>query len=194
MSAIADRLAGSSMRRRAIDRLAIARRLRRASSAPGFDQRHAAGGAGAPHRVEVHHRRPAAAGDRRAEHRVVVFRIVADQVDAHVAPGSAQLFGDDLRHRAGDVLTHVGLADIDGDEAVFADRIPDAGRVRRGRLRGARRAAPMPQTRPAALTPTRNARRESSGAPSSIFSCLLMPSSRRCRWRRANRWRRARSP
>ena len=35
----------------------------------------------AAHRVEVHHGRPAAAGDCRAEHRILVIRIVARQVD-----------------------------------------------------------------------------------------------------------------
>ena len=90
-----------------------------------LDQSDAAGGAGAAHRVEVHHRAPAAAGDDRAEHGVVELRIVADEIDAHVAPGGAEFLGDDLRHRAGDMLAHVGLADIDGDEPVRRDRIPD---------------------------------------------------------------------
>src|SRR5207237_7748601 len=34
---------------------------------------------------------------------------------------------DDLRHRRGDVLTHIGLAAGHGNQAIRRDRIPDAG-------------------------------------------------------------------
>ena len=141
---------------------------RRASPRRASVKRDAPGGARAAHRVEVHHRAPAAAGDVGAEHRIVELRIVADQIDAHVVPGRAEFFGDDLRHRAGDVLAHVGLADIDCHDAVRRRSSTRCSDRRQRRLQwpqtlSSRRAARRtPKTRPAAPPPTRNERRERS--------------------------------
>ena len=80
--------------------------------------------------------RPAAAGDDRANDGIGIFGIIGRKYDTHVAPAGAELFGDDLRHGAGDVLAHVGLRDIHGHDAVGADGIPDARLERSRGLRG----------------------------------------------------------
>ncbi len=99
----------------------------------------AAGSARTAHGIKVHHGRPAAAGDLRAQNGIVELRIVGGERYAHVAPLRPQLLADDLRHGGGDVLAHVGLAAGHGDEAIRRDRIPDArleigGRSRRRRI------------------------------------------------------------
>jgi hypothetical protein len=122
--AVADRLAALVVDHLRIDRDAIDRSGAEHRGAR-VDQRQAARGARAAHRVEVHHRAPAAAGDDGAEYGIRIFGIVADEVDAHMAPGGAEFLGDELGHRAGDVLAHVGLADIDGDDPVRPDAVPE---------------------------------------------------------------------
>ena len=98
---------------------------RHAHDRPGsLGHRNAACGTGAAHRIEVHHRAPAAAGDLRAEHGVVELRIVGGQLDPHVLPAGAEFFRHDLRHGGRDVLAHVGLAAGHRDDAVGCDRIP----------------------------------------------------------------------
>ena len=77
----------------------------------GLDERKAPGSAGAAHRVEIHPRAPAAAGQLGAKDRIIVFRIVRGEDDGHVLPGCLKLLGDELRHGAGDVLAHFGFAD-----------------------------------------------------------------------------------
>jgi len=47
---------------------------------------HASRGTRAAHRIEVHHRAPAAAGNLRAEHGVVELRIVGGELDPHILP------------------------------------------------------------------------------------------------------------
>ena len=93
----------------------------------GFRQCDTPRGARAAHRIEIHHRAPAAAGNLRAEHGVVELRIVGGELDPHVLPARTELFGNDLRHGRGDVLAHVGLAAGHRDEAVGPDRIPALG-------------------------------------------------------------------
>ena len=66
-----------------------------------------------------------------AEYRIVVLRIVGGERDGHVLPGRLELLGDELRHGAGDVLAHIGLADGDRHFAVVADCVPD-GRLEIG--------------------------------------------------------------
>ena len=90
----------------------------------GLDQRDAAGGTGATHRVEVHFRAPAPSGDVDAEDRIVVFRVVWGKDDRHVLPGCFQLLSDKLRHGAGNVLAHVGLGHGHHHLAVVTNRIP----------------------------------------------------------------------
>ena len=92
----------------------------------GFAQRDTPGGARPAHRVEVHHRRPAAAGDLGPQHGVVELRIVGRKQNPHVFPVGTELLADDLRHGGGDVLAHVGLATGHRDDAVGSDRVPDA--------------------------------------------------------------------
>jgi hypothetical protein len=136
---VADCLARLRIGNAGIECYALARRDAE-HACGGLDERHPPRGPRTAHGVEVHHRAPAAAGDNRAQHRVVVLGIVADEIDAHVAPGRAEFLGDDLRHRAGDVLAHVGLADVDRDDPVGADAVPDRGIVgRRSRRRGSSR-------------------------------------------------------
>ena len=72
----------------------------------------------------------------RAEHGIVVFRIVADESDAHVAPAAPSSSATICAIVLGDVLAHVGLADIDGDEAVrpieyqtLGSKLPGAARA-----------------------------------------------------------------
>ena len=93
----------------------------------GLRQCHAPRGTRAAHRIEVHHRAPAAAGNLRAEHGIVELRIVGRELNPHVLPVRAEFLGDDLRHGRGNVLAHVGLAAGDRDDPVRRDRIPDAG-------------------------------------------------------------------
>lgn len=48
-----------------------------------------------------------------------------DVVQAHRLPIRLQLVGDDACQRGADMLAHLGLGDVDGDEAVMIDAIPE---------------------------------------------------------------------
>ena len=142
----------------------------------GFRQCDAPRGTRAAHRVEVHHRAPAAAGNLGAEHGIVELRIVGRELNPHVLPARAEFFGDDLRHGRGNVLAHVGLAAGDRDDVRPARsstrrwdrnwpvrRMPCRRRAcrarRNSRARGRRRRMP-----------TRNERRlRSAGSPVGDF-------------------------
>ena len=120
---VAHLLAGLAVDDLAVRRPALGRRHAH-HRGTRVDQRDAAGRAGTAHRVEVHAHRPRAASDQCSEHGVVVLRVVVGQRDAHLVPVGLELLGHDLRHRARDVLAHLGLADHHGDDAVGSDRVP----------------------------------------------------------------------
>ena len=58
------------------------------------------------------------------------FGSVSTRVDAHLAPVGLELVGEDAGERGADVLAHLGADDVDGDDAVAIDAVPD-GRLER---------------------------------------------------------------
>ena len=73
------------------------------------------------------------------------FGSVSTAIDPHLVPIGLELVGEDAGERGADMLAHLGADDVDGDDAVAVDAIPD-GRLERA-LRGRRRGVP-PRVRP----------------------------------------------
>ena len=91
-------------------------------------ERDASGGARAAEDRESHPDRPAA-----ARHHQTPFRIGVDGDDPHLVPIGLEFIGENAGKRGADMLAHLGADDVDGDDAVPVDAVPD------GRLEGARR-------------------------------------------------------
>ena len=54
-------------------------------------------------------------------------------VDAHLGPVGFQLIGDDSGDGRADVLAHLGADDVDGDDPLAVDVVPDGGAESAGR-------------------------------------------------------------
>ena len=77
---------------------------------------------------EGHPNRPAA-----SRHHQTPFRIGVDGNDANVVPIGLEFIGENAGERGADMLSHLGANDIDANDAVRVDAVPD------GRLEDARR-------------------------------------------------------
>jgi hypothetical protein len=82
----------------------------------------ASGGTGAAEDRKGHPDRPAP-----ASHHETPFCIAVDGIKSNIVPIDLELVGQDAGKRRAHMLAHLGADDVDGDDPVAVDAIPDGG-------------------------------------------------------------------